>query len=83
MKIRKLILLGLATLAMLVVAAGSTACPVCFGDSDEPIAKGIEASVIFMVAVTYGLLSTGVLAFFLLRRRARRLATEQNLNPSS
>ena len=69
-----LILLALATLA---VAPDSLACPVCFGDSEAPIVKGLEASALFLIGVTYFLLSGGVVAFFLLRRRARRLMAAQ------
>ncbi len=74
MKRRRMIFLGLAAAAMLAVAANALACAVCFGDSNDPIVKGAEASVLFMVGVTYFLLGGGVTTFFLLRRRARRLA---------
>ena len=73
---RKLIL-GLLTVALLGVAANAFGCTVCFGDSDHPIVKGLEASVIFLVAVTYSLLGGGVTTAFLLRRRARKLAELQ------
>lgn len=68
------IVLCLATAAMLAGAAGAFGCPVCFGESDDPIVKGAQASVLFMVGVTYFLLGGGVTTVFLLRRRARRLA---------
>ena len=74
---RKKLTLGLAAVAMLAAATSAFACTVCFGESDHPIVRGAEASVLFMVAVTYLLLGSGVAGFFLLRRRARRLA-EQN-----
>ena len=77
MKRWRMILLGLATAAMLACAASSFACTVCFGDSDDPILKGAQASVLFLGGVTYMILGGGVASFFLLRRRARRLA-EQN-----
>ena len=69
---RRLILLGLAALAMLAVASASTACPVCFGESDSPIAKGAEYSVLFMMGVTYTLIGGGVATVIFLRRRQRR-----------
>ena len=73
----RLLVLSLATVALLSIAASSFACPVCFGDSDDPIVKGVEASVLFMVGVTYFLLFGGLTTFILLRRRARRLAAPQ------
>jgi len=74
---RKRLLLGLAALVMLSLTANAFACSVCFGDSDHPIVKGLEASVIFLVGITYSLLGGGVATFFLLRRRAKRLAELQ------
>ena len=65
--------LPIAALLMLFYASASFACPVCFGDSDDPIVKGLEASVLFMIGMTYFLIFSGVVAFILLRRRARRL----------
>ena len=79
---RRKLTLGLASVAMLAAAAGAFGCTVCFGESDDPIVKGAEASVLFMVIVTYLLLGSGVAAAFLLRRRARRLA-EQNVAATS
>lgn len=69
--------LSLAAIAMLAFATSAFGCTVCFGESDHPIVKGAEASVLFMVGVTYTLLGSGVAAFFLLRRRARRLAEQR------
>ena len=74
----KLILIA-AVVAMAAFAGSAFGCTVCFGESDHPIVKGAEASVLFMVGVTYMLLGSGVASFFLLRRRARRLA-EQNVS---
>lgn len=62
--------------AMLIPASASFACPVCFGDVDHPIIHGLEASILFMVGVTYTVIVSGIVAFILLRRRARRLAQQ-------
>lgn len=75
MKRQKWVLMFL-TVAMLAGATSAFGCTVCFGESDHPIVKGAEASVLFMVIVTYGLLGSGVVSFILLRRRARRLAEQ-------
>lgn len=69
---KNLIVWGLLIVGLLAVAAESSACPVCFGESDAPIIKGLEASILFMLGVTYSLIFGGVATFILLRRRARR-----------
>jgi len=75
MNLRKTALRALALAAMLAVAAPSFGCPVCFGESDAPIVKGAEMSILFMMGVTYTLIGSGVATFLVLRRR-RRLAIE-------
>lgn len=50
------------------------ACSVCFGNGDPQLRQGIEASVLFMVAVTYGLIVAGGLAFARRRFRARSMS---------
>lgn len=60
------------SLALAALAPSSHACAVCFGNSDAPILKGVETSVLFMVGVTYFLIVGGVVTFLLLRRRALR-----------
>ena len=66
----------LLVLAMALSASASWACPVCFGDIDDPIIDGLEMSILFLVGVTYFVIVSGVAAFILLRRRARRLASQ-------
>lgn len=63
--------------ALVLCAQVVQACPVCFGQTDSPIVKGIEASVLFMVGMTYFLILGGAALFIMLRRRARRMASEQ------
>lgn len=74
---RKKLTLGLTAVAMLAFATSAFGCTVCFGETDHPIVKGAEASVLFMVGVTYSVMVSGVVSFFLLRRRARRLMAER------
>ena len=64
-------------LALMAFGRVAEACTVCFGKTDAPIVRGIEASVIFMVGVTYCLILGGVAMFIILRRRALRLQREQ------
>lgn len=73
---RRTIILGVLILAMALYASASWACPVCFGDIDHPIVEGLQASILFLVGITYFVILSGIAAFILLRRRARRLATQ-------
>ena len=75
-RLRRDLWIATAAVAMLACASNALGCTVCFGESDDPIVKGAEASVLFMVGVTYMLLGGGVASFFLLRRRAKRLAEQ-------
>ena len=74
MSVRRTAVWILTLLAMLAVAAPVLACPVCFGESDAPIVQGAEMSILFMMGVTYTLIGSGVAAFFVLRRRRRRIS---------
>ena len=73
---RRRLIIATAAIAMLACAGSALGCTVCFGESDHPIVKGAEASVLFMVGVTYMLLGGGVASVILLRRRAKRLAEQ-------
>ena len=65
-----------AVLAALA-AAPAWACTVCFGETDSPMARGAEVSILFMLGVTYVVIGGGVAAFLALRFRARRNKTLQ------
>jgi hypothetical protein len=69
---------GLITIAVLLLPRLALACPVCFGESDAPLAKAINLGVIAMLVVVGGVLA-GFAAFMLyLNRRARiAAATEE------
>jgi len=63
---------AVTVLLLAALAAPAFGCPVCFGETDSPMVHGVQASVLFMVAVTYVLIVSGVVTFFVLRRRALR-----------
>ena len=63
---------ALVGIFLAAAASPAWACSVCFGKADSPIVKGVELSVIFMVGVTYTVITGGFASFFLLRLRARR-----------
>ncbi len=60
-------------LAMLAVALPrvALACPVCFGQSDSPLAQGTNSGIYFLLAVTGGVLVAFASFFIYLVRRAR------------
>lgn len=57
-----------------VLASPGFACPVCFGDSDSPMAGAANLSILFMVIVTYVVILGGLATVFALRLKARRKA---------
>ena len=66
----------LVTLACVLTPRLALACPVCFGNSDAPMAKATNAGIFFMLAIV-GVVLTGFASFFIyLIRRANRAAVE-------
>jgi hypothetical protein len=61
--------------ALLIAAPRvALACPVCFGESDSPMAAAMNAGIWLMLGVV-GLMLTGFASFFIyLIRRAKRHA---------
>jgi hypothetical protein len=73
MKLRAL----LAALGVLVLPRAAAACSVCWGGASN--SPWIGASIwvyIFLLALTYGLIGSGVVAFVISRRRAVRDSEE-------
>jgi hypothetical protein len=53
------------------------ACPVCFGNSDAPMAIATNTGIIFMLGIV-GAVLCGFASFFIyLMRRAKRVATQE------
>ena len=61
---------------MLAVPRVALACPVCFGQSDSPLAQGVNMGVYFMLAVVVGVLAAFAGFFVYLARRAKAFANE-------
>jgi hypothetical protein len=70
--------LGRTMLAALVLAMprAALACPVCFGQSDSPMAQGVNMGMYFLLAVVGGVLVAFASFFIYLARRARAVAEE-------
>jgi len=62
-----------AFIALLVLAAPrvALACPVCFGQSDSPMAWAANLAIIFMLVIVVGVLAAFASFFIYLMRRAR------------
>ena len=59
-------------LALLAKPAVLWACAVCFGDADDPITAGFNASVLFLMATPYTVMALIAGGVFLACRRARK-----------
>jgi hypothetical protein len=69
----------LAVTAVLVLAPrAALACPVCFGQSDSPLAKGVNVGVLFMLGTITAVL-IGFASFMIyLARRAKVFAADNS-----
>lgn len=65
---------GLFTLLMAAAPRAVLACPVCFGQSDSPLASAINMGVIMMLGVVAVMLGSFAAFFVYLNRRAKQVA---------
>lgn len=68
----------LLTVLVLAVPRAALACPVCFGQSDSPMAWGTKMGIFFMLGVTVSVLAAFACFFIYLMRRAK-LADSESL----
>jgi hypothetical protein len=61
----------------LAVPRAALACPVCFGDSDSPMAIATNMGIIAMLVVVAGVLGGFASFFIYLMRRAKRVAEQE------
>lgn len=66
----------LLTLVLLGAPRAALACPVCFGESDAPLAKAMNMGIGLMLVVVAGVLAAFALFFVSLVRRARQTDAE-------
>jgi hypothetical protein len=71
--------LALSALAVLASSPSAHACAACFGRSDSPMAKGMNAGIFVLMGVI-GMVLAGVASFFVFL--SRRAATSSTPSPS-
>ena len=62
---------ALTTLLLLGAPRAALACPVCFGQSDAPMAKAMNMGILLMLVVIVGVLGAFASFIVALARRAR------------
>jgi len=62
---------SIITFVMLMAPRAALACPVCFGQSDSPLAKAMNLGILAMLVVVAGMLASFASFFIYLSRRAR------------
>jgi hypothetical protein len=67
----------LFTLGLLTAPRAALACPVCFGNSDSPMAIATNMGIIAMLVVVAGVLGGFATFFIYLMRRAKRVAEQE------
>jgi len=65
---------ALFTLTLTAAPKAVIACPVCFGQSDSPLASAINMGVIMMLGVVAVMLGSFAAFFIYLNRRAKQVA---------
>ena len=65
------------TLGLLAAPRAALACPVCFGNSDSPLAIATNLGIIAMLVVVAGMIGAFATFFIYLNRRAKRVAAQQ------
>ena len=67
---------GLLAALMLSAPRVALACPVCFGQSDSPMAQGVNMGIFFLLGVVGCVLAAFAAFFVYLARRSRALADD-------
>ena len=67
----------LFTIGLLAAPRAALACPVCFGNSDSPLAIATNMGIIAMLVVVGGMIGAFATFFIYLNRRAKRVAEQE------
>lgn len=74
-------ILATALALTLLTAWPAAACPVCYGEAEDPVIEGTRWSVIFLGGLVYLLFGGAAGIVFAQRRKLRRLAGEPGADP--
>ena len=66
-----------ASWLMLGAPRAALACPVCFGNSDSPLAIATNMGIIAMLVVVAGMIGAFATFFIYLNRRAKKVAVQE------
>jgi hypothetical protein len=67
----------LVSCLLLAAPRAALACPVCFGNSDSPLAIATNMGIIAMLVVVAGMIGAFATFFIYLNRRAKRVAAQE------
>ena len=67
----------LLTIGLIAAPRAALACPVCFGDSNAPMAVAMNMGILAMLIVVAGVLGGFASFFIYLIRRAKRVAEQE------
>jgi hypothetical protein len=73
---------ALLTAILLAVARPALACPVCFGQTDSPLANAMNLGILVMLGVV-GAVLAGFITFIVHLNRRAREAAQQETVPAS
>jgi hypothetical protein len=65
------------TLGLLAAPRAALAWPVCFGNSDSPLAIATNMGIIAMLVVVAGMIGAFATFFIYLNRRAKKVAAQE------
>jgi hypothetical protein len=68
---------AILTLGAVAAPRAALACPVCFGNSDSPMAIATNMGIIAMIVVVAGMIGAFATFFIYLNRRAKRVAAQE------
>ena len=68
-----------AVLLVLVLSETLSACPVCYGASDSPMADGVNAAILVLLGIT-GSVLIAFAAFFVYLRKRSRITLDENVD---
>lgn len=73
------ILSALVLFLLFAAPRAALACPVCFGNSNSPLAIATNMGIIVMLVVVAGVLGAFASFFIYLIRRAKRVAAQEGI----